>query len=40
MMNDGNLENYLVEGEIPKFRLYDRSSGIIHTGLVSNDIAL
>ena len=38
MMNDGNLENYIVEGEIPEFRLYDRSSGTIYTGLVPNDI--
>ncbi|MAP66635.1 MAG: hypothetical protein CMF80_02905, partial [Candidatus Marinimicrobia bacterium] len=38
MMNDGNLENYIIEGEIPEFRLYDRSSGTIYTGLVPNDI--
>ena len=38
MMNDGNHNDYIVQGEIPEFRLYDRSSGVVYAGLVPSDI--
>ena len=38
MLNDGNLTEYLSIGDIPEFRLYDRSSGIIYDGLAPQNI--
>ena len=38
MMNDGNHDNYIMQGEIPEFRLYDRSLEVVYTGLVPDNI--
>ena len=36
MINDGNFPDYLVSGEVPEFRLYDRSTGTIYNTLTNN----
>ncbi len=38
MLNDGNLSDYLSIGDVPEFRLYDNSSGIIYDGLTPDNI--